>query len=224
MVLAQSASPTVYLAAQPLSNTNAWDAKRDQSQEMARDFAKNCPEIQISADKQADYGVRINHGEAGQTVRDNQLSVLDGLGNVLPTHELGSMSKNVKSVCDVIAADWNNAASLQTKLVKSFNDAFAKNSVEGYAEYKDGSLAVHSARASMMRFHMIINNANVLGFARQAGVTSIRYTNDGDQDLTYDFATAQIATTAKDSEGGSDAPGAPGTQSTTQAPDVKVAP
>jgi hypothetical protein len=55
-----------------------------------------------------------------------------------------------------------------------------------------------------MRFHMIINSG-ALGFARQAGIKTIRYTNDADQDLTYDLATAQIATTDKSTEG-SDAP------------------
>jgi hypothetical protein len=202
VVLAQAASPTVYLAAQPFGNT--WDAKRDQSQEMSKDFAKNCPSIQVSADKQANYGVRLNHGEAGQAVRDNQFSVVDGLGNVLATREQSSMNRDVKSICELITADWNNEASLQAKLVKSFNDAFAKNNIEGYAEYKDGNLAVHSARATVMRFHMIINSG-ALGFARQAGIKTIRYTNDADQDLTYDLATAQIATTDKSTEG-SDAP------------------
>jgi hypothetical protein len=203
VALAQSVSPTVYLAAQPFGNT--WEARRDQSQEMAKDFARNCPEIQVSADKQADYGVRLNHVEIGQTVRDNEFSVVDGLGNVLATRELGSMNKDVKSICELISADWNNEELLQAKLVKSFNDAFAKNSVEGYAEYKNGSLAVHSSRASVMRFHMIINSS-ALGFARQAGIRSIRYTNDADQDMTYDMMTAHIATTNKNLEG-SDAPG-----------------
>jgi hypothetical protein len=203
VVLAQTATPTVYLAAQPLGNT--WETKRDQSQEIAKDFGKNCPAVQVSADKQANYGIRMNHGEAGQQIRDNQFSVIDGLGNVLGTRELNSMNKDVKSICEIITADWNNEATLQAKLVKSFNDAFAKNGVEGYADYKNGNLAVHSARANMMRFHMIINSG-ALGFAKQAGIKTIRYTNDGDQDWTYDMATAQIAITDKNAAG-SDAPG-----------------
>jgi hypothetical protein len=197
VVLAQNATPTLYLAAQP--SANVWDSKRDEAQEMSKDFARSCHAIQISADKQANYGVRLNHAEAGQ------FSVIDGLGNVLATRESSSVSKDVKSICELITADWNNEASLQAKLVKSFNDAFAKNSVEGYAEYKDGNLAVHSARASKMRFHMIINSG-VLSFAKQAGVASIRYTNDADQDWTYDLASAQIGVTDKKAEG-SDAPG-----------------
>jgi hypothetical protein len=202
VVLAQTASPTVYLPSQPTVNT--WETKRDQPQELAKDFAKKCPAIQVSADKQANYGVRLNPIAAGQPVRDNQFSVVDSLGNVLATRDSGNTTKDVKSICEVITADWNNEAALQAKLVKSFNDAFAKNSVEGYAEYKDGSLAVHSARANLMRFHMIINSS-ALAFAKQAGVKAIRYTNDGDQDLTYDMATAQIGVTDKNSEG-SDAP------------------
>jgi hypothetical protein len=216
-VLAQSAPPTVYLSAQPYGNV--WDGERDPAQEMAKDFARHCPAIQVSTDKQADYGVRLNHVETGQKVMDSRFTVVDGMGNVLGTREFVSMGLDVKSICEFIAADWNNEEALQARLVKSFNDAFAKNSVEGYAELKARRLVIHSARANDMRFHMILNSSVVV-FARQAGVQAIRYTNDGTQDWTYDLATDQIAKTDKNAEGSD----APGVQTASQLGEANLAP
>jgi hypothetical protein len=100
-------TPNVYLTSKSVGNN--WNAFRDQSQEMAKDFAKACPEVQITTSRQdADYQVSLNHIEAGLFVRDNQIAVEDMLGTVLSTKEKSSINSGVKGACALILADWKN--------------------------------------------------------------------------------------------------------------------
>jgi hypothetical protein len=61
--------PRVFLQAQ--SHGSLWNATRDQSMEMSKDFERNCPGVRISINQQmADYTVALNHIEHG-LARDN---------------------------------------------------------------------------------------------------------------------------------------------------------
>jgi hypothetical protein len=97
--------PKVYLTSR--SSGNTWGAVRDQSQEMAKDFAKDCSAVQVTTNEQtADYQVSLNHIELGLLVRNNQLAVTDMFGDVLSTRERGSIKSGVKGVCALILADY----------------------------------------------------------------------------------------------------------------------
>ena len=65
--------PRVFLQAN--SRGNNWNANRDQSMEMSKDFERDCPEVRITLNQSAtDYTVLLNHIEHG-LVRDNQFQV-----------------------------------------------------------------------------------------------------------------------------------------------------
>jgi hypothetical protein len=104
MASAQDSKPRVFLQAN--SHGNTWNARRDQSIEMAKDFQKHCPDVRISlAQNNADYTVILNHIEVGFS-RDNQMEVANKSGDLLATREKGGIKGGVKEVCSIILADW----------------------------------------------------------------------------------------------------------------------
>jgi hypothetical protein len=109
--MAQNASamnrqlPRVFL--QSASHGNTWNARRDQSMEMSKDFQKVCPGVRVTLNQQmADYTVLLNHIELGLLARDNQMEIADRNGDLLQTKEGGSIKGSVKKVCDLILANW----------------------------------------------------------------------------------------------------------------------
>ena len=71
--------PRVFL--QSVSHGNTWNARRDQSIEMAKDFEKHCPDTKVTLlQDKADYTVILNHIEVGLLYRDNQMEVADKNG------------------------------------------------------------------------------------------------------------------------------------------------
>jgi len=184
-------APKVYLTWKSAGNT--WNAMRDQSQEMARDLARDCPGVQVTTSQQdADYLVNLNHIEVGLFVRDNQLAVSDMFGNLLSTKEKGSIRDGVKGACALILADWSNQAGVRQKLVKGMNAEAQKAGVAAYTELSGDKLTVHSERASAMRFHMFLASQRFLSIARRAGIAIFAYTNDADQNFVYDVKAGQI--------------------------------
>ena len=97
--------PRVFL--QSASHGNTWNARRDQSMEMSKDFEKVCSGVRVTINQQvADYTVLLNHIELGLFARDNQMQVADKNGDLLQTKEGGGIKGGVKKVCDLILADW----------------------------------------------------------------------------------------------------------------------
>jgi hypothetical protein len=107
----QNNQPRVFL--QSASKGNTWNAARDQSMEMAKDFQRDCPTVKITiAQNAADYTVLLNHIEVGLIVRDNQVQVADRNGDMLILHEgtgikSGSIKGSVRIACRMIMEDWN---------------------------------------------------------------------------------------------------------------------
>ena|SRR5215813_15332174 len=99
--------PRVYLTA--ASKGNQWNAARDQSMEMSKDFEKDCPSVRVTINQSvADYTVLLNHIEHG-FVRDNQIQVANKDGDLISrTKEGGSIRGNIKKACGIIMADWAN--------------------------------------------------------------------------------------------------------------------
>jgi hypothetical protein len=96
--------PRVFLQSE--SHGNNWNARRDQSMEMSKDFLKACPGVRVTINQQmADYTMALNHIEAGFR-RDNQIQVFEKDGDLLKNKEGGSIKGDVKGVCDLILADW----------------------------------------------------------------------------------------------------------------------
>ncbi len=109
----QSAPSTTIVKGQPrvllqsASHGNTWNARRDQSMEMGKDFEKVCPGVRVTINQQAaDYTVLLNHIEVGLFARDNQMQVADKNGDLLETKEGGGIKGGVKKVCELILADW----------------------------------------------------------------------------------------------------------------------
>jgi hypothetical protein len=101
-----SATPRVYL--ESASHGSQWNAVRDQTIEMTKDFQKekDCSELAVTTRQdKADYTLTLNHIEHG-FVRDNQIKLSNADGDVLLTREGGSIVKNVKAVCWLILDDW----------------------------------------------------------------------------------------------------------------------
>jgi hypothetical protein len=107
----QNSQPRVFL--QSASKGNTWNATRDQSMEMAKDFQRDCPNVKVTiAQSAADYTVLLNHIEVGLIVRDNQVQVADRNGDMLILHEgtgikSGSIRGSVRIACRMITEDWN---------------------------------------------------------------------------------------------------------------------
>jgi hypothetical protein len=101
-----SEKPRVFLQSQ--SHGNTWNAFRDQSMEMSKDFEKACPDVRITLNQSAaDYTVALNHIEVGLLVRDNQFQIADKNGDLLAkTKEGGSIARGVKKVCAQLLTDW----------------------------------------------------------------------------------------------------------------------
>jgi hypothetical protein len=97
--------PRVFLQSQ--SHGNVWNAHRDQSMEMSKDFEKNCPDVRISLNQSAaDYTVSLNHIEQ-EFSRDNQIQIANRDGDLISkTKEGGSISGNIKKACSLIMSDW----------------------------------------------------------------------------------------------------------------------
>lgn len=182
--------PKVHLTSTSAGNT--WGAVRNQSQEMAKDFAKDCPGVRVTTNQDFDYGVSLNHIEVGLFVRDNQFAVTDMFGNILSTKEKGSIKNGIKGACALILADWSNQAGTRQKLINAIGASFQKEGVMGYAEISGDKLTVHSERASAMRFHMILAHQRGLAMVRRAGIATYVYTNDADQTFVYDMKAGQI--------------------------------
>jgi hypothetical protein len=105
---AQSANKArVFLLAQ--SHGTGWNASKDQSMEMSKDFQEVCPDVQISVSQhQVDYTVELNHFEHGLFVRDNQMRVANKDGDLVSkTKNGGSIKGGVKQACEAIVAKWD---------------------------------------------------------------------------------------------------------------------
>jgi hypothetical protein len=99
--------PRVYL--ESASHGNQWNAVRDQTIELTKDFqkSKECADIAVTTRQdKADYTLTLNHIEHG-FARDNQIRLANADGDVLLTKEGGSIAKNVKTACGLITADWS---------------------------------------------------------------------------------------------------------------------
>jgi hypothetical protein len=187
--------PKVFLNSHSTGNT--WAARRDQSQEMARDLEKDCPSARVTMNQdEADYQLTLNHVEAGLFVRDNQLAVSDMFGNLLSTREKGGIRGGLKEACALILADWSNPKSTRQKLINAVSAGARKEGVAAYAEISGDRLTVHSERASAMRFHMIVASERYVSMVRRAGIDIYAYTNDADQNFTYDVKSGQSVETA----------------------------
>jgi hypothetical protein len=99
------AKPRVFLQSQ--SHGAVWNAHRDQSMEMSKDFEKDCPDVRISLNQSAaDYTVSLNHIEQGFS-RDNQIQIANRDGDLISkTKEGGSINGNIKKACTLILSDW----------------------------------------------------------------------------------------------------------------------
>jgi hypothetical protein len=97
--------PRVLLRSQSYGNQQ--NALRDQSMEMAADFKKVCPTVQITINEQrADFTVALNHIEVGLLARDNQVEVYDKDGDLISGKEGGSIADQVKAACGLITKEW----------------------------------------------------------------------------------------------------------------------
>lgn len=172
---------------------NNWNAFRNQAQEMAKDFAKDCPEVQITTNRaDADYQVSLNHIEVGLFARDNQFAVTDMFGKLLSTKQRGSIRGGVKDACELVVADWSNQTASRQKLIDQINGSFQKSGVLGYAEVSGDRLTVHSERASEMRLRMLLASQRELSMLRRAGFVVYIYTNDADKTFMLDVKAGQI--------------------------------
>src|SRR6266478_2563044 len=108
----QESQPRVFL--QAASHGNVWNAHRDQSMEMAKDFQKDCPDVKVTIlQSAADYTVLLNHIEVGLLGRDNQFQVANREGDMLALREKAglksrSIVSGVKAACDLILSDWKS--------------------------------------------------------------------------------------------------------------------
>ena len=112
VLIGQDSQPRVFL--QAASHGNVWNAHRDQSMEMARDFQKDCPDVKITIlQSAADYTVLLNHIEVGLIGRDNQFQIANREGDTLLLREKAglksrSIVSGVKAACDLILSDWRS--------------------------------------------------------------------------------------------------------------------
>ena len=97
--------PRIFLQSE--SKGSQWNAVRDQSMEMSRDFERDCSDVRVTINQNAaDYTVLLNHIEHG-FVRDNQFQVANRSGDLISkTREGGSIAAGVKKACQVILGDW----------------------------------------------------------------------------------------------------------------------
>ena len=88
--------PRVFMSS--ASKGNVWNAHRDQSMELSKDFERDCPTVRITLNQSAaDYTIALNHIEVGAFYRDNQFQVADHNGDLLTkTKEGGSIRKGAQ--------------------------------------------------------------------------------------------------------------------------------
>jgi hypothetical protein len=101
-----SSQPRVYFDS--ASKGNQWNAARNQSMEMSKDFEKDCSGIKVTINQSAaDYTILLNHIEHG-FARDNQIQVANKDGDLISkTKEGGSIRGDMKKACQLILADWS---------------------------------------------------------------------------------------------------------------------
>jgi hypothetical protein len=99
--------PRIYF--ESASKGSQWNAARNQSMEMSKDFERDCPGVKITISQgAADHTILLNHIEHG-FVRDNQIQVANKDGDLISkTKEGGSIKGDMKKACQLILADWNN--------------------------------------------------------------------------------------------------------------------
>jgi hypothetical protein len=99
--------PRVYF--ESASKGSQWNAARNQSMEMSKDFEKDCSGVRVTINQAAaDYTIVLNHIEHG-FVRDNQIQVANKDGDLISkTKEGGSIRGDMKKACQLILADWNS--------------------------------------------------------------------------------------------------------------------
>jgi hypothetical protein len=108
---AQSTSkPRVLLT---LANSSAGQsAPQDQSMQMSKEFAQNCPGAQVTIDPEMiDYTVFLNSVQ-DSAVQYTQIRITNKDGNLISnTKESESIDGGVKKACNVIMADWAKSKS-----------------------------------------------------------------------------------------------------------------
>jgi hypothetical protein len=77
-------------------------------------------------------------------------------------------------------------------LLKTINASFAREGVAGYGEIAGDKLTIHSERASAMRLHMLTANEKLLSMISEAGIVTLFYTNDADQNFAYDVKAGKV--------------------------------
>ena len=110
--VAQNSGPQPRVYLESASHGDQWNAARDQTIELTKDFQKEkeCAALAVTTRQdKADYTVTLNHIEHG-FVRDNQIRLSNADGDVLLTKEGGSIAKNVKTACGLITTDWSKKA------------------------------------------------------------------------------------------------------------------
>ena len=97
--------PRVFLRSESFGNQ--WNAVRNQSMEMSKDFGNACPIVQITInDQKADFTLGLNHIERGLVIRDNQIEVYNKDGDLISGKEGGSIMGGVKGACALIITSW----------------------------------------------------------------------------------------------------------------------
>jgi hypothetical protein len=204
-VAAAQDRPRVYL--QAVSHGNTWNARRDQSIEMAKDFEKNCPGAALTiTPEKADYTVVLSHIEVGLFARENQIEVANKNGDVLSAADKSGIKGGVKDACRLILADWQKdtdprpvtpaaapeAAPPDTSAEarQHFAEAADKqlrHESAGFAEVVNTTLVVHSIYADKDHYDELIGDQKFTAELRRRGFTQFVYTNDGHKTFTWDM-------------------------------------
>jgi len=64
-----------------------------------------------------------------------------------------------------------------------------------YVAVQGDVMTMHSERASLVRYHMVMSDAQFVQNLKRADLTTYVYTNDSDQTFTYDVATGKDTST-----------------------------
>jgi hypothetical protein len=195
--------PRVYL--QAVSQGNTWNAFRDQSIEMAKDFEKDCPGVTLTiAQQKADYTVILSHIEVGWFARDNQIEIANKYGDVLSAVDKSGIKGGVKDVCQIILADWqrqttpkpearaappesvapDNSVGARQRFAEAA-DKKLKGESAGFAEVVSTTLVVHSIYADKDHYDALIGDHGFTAELRRRGFTQFVYTDDGHKTFTW---------------------------------------
>jgi len=94
------------------STVNATTDSHNESMEMFKDLAGNCPQVALTMSQvAADYSVLLNRESKAKTgvfIKNSQLLVANKAGNVISTGRARSVSNASKDACAAILADWQN--------------------------------------------------------------------------------------------------------------------